>query len=81
MLNKIDKYGDVICEIFIMVVIILIPGSLIWITGTMMIAGVIGVCEGVMTLSLLIMCEIIMISYQLTRIIEEVIILREAREH
>lgn len=81
MLNKIDKYYDLTLEILIMVVIILIPGSLIWITGIMMIAGVIGICEGVMTLSLLIMCEIIMISYQLVRIIEEVMILREAREH
>ena len=81
MLNKIDKYGDVIYEVLIMVAIILIPGSLIWITGTMIIAGVIGVCDGVMTLSLLIMCEIIVISYQLIRIIEEVIVLREAREH
>lgn len=81
MLNKIDRYCDLTLEILIMVVVLLIPGSLIWITGTVMIAGVIGICEGVMLISLLIMCEIIMICYQLTRIIEEVIILKEAREH
>ena len=75
MLEKIDKYGDIICEMFIMLVVLLVPGTMIWILYVML--PILGIA-GLIVMLFLCVIEAIMIELELERIIEEVIKLKEA---